>query len=459
MKKIIIFNALLFVCAFAHSQNTITGTFPGLARQQINLIGFEGFDVYSIDSVKANEKGVFILSYGKKDFGMAYLSAEDDKPFFVVLNCETIQLKGDAFVFPETIEIIESYENLIFEHYATEHPRREQALSAWDYLEKIYASDSLFAVQKVPKQAIAYEKQRIKAEDSLFLASLNAEAYVSWYLPVRKLVSSVSTIAQYRTEEIPATIATFRGLDYTDKQFYKSGLLRDAIESHVWLIENSGRSLDSVYIEMKISIDCMIDNLIADEKKLNEITEYLFKGFEKRSLFGASEYLALKLLNEQSCTLNNDFAAQLESYRAMKKGNTAPDIVFSGNVLKSDSAINTINRLSNIQSAYKVVIFGASWCPKCTDELRQVLPLYEKWKAKDIEVVFISLDTDKALFKGFSSIFPFISMCDYKRWDTQSALDYYIFATPTMFLLDNNLKIILRPISVKQIDAWVDYAM
>jgi thiol-disulfide isomerase/thioredoxin len=458
-EKIIISSVLLINCAFAHSQNTITGTFSGLANHQINLIGFEGFDTYSIDSVKTNEKGVFSLSYGKNDFGMGYLSAEDDKPFFVVLNGETIKLKGDAFALPETIEIIESEENKLFEQYASEHPRREQALSAWDYLEKIYASDSLFAVQKVPKQAIAYEKQRIKTEDSLFLASLDAETYVSWYLPVRKLVSSVSTIAQYRTEEIPTAIAAFRNLDYTDKQLYKSGLLRDAIESHYWLIENSGRSLDSVYIEMNLSIDRMIDNLIVDEKKLNEITEYLFKVFEKRSLFGASEYLAIKLLNEQSCTINNDFAAQLESYRAMKKGNTAPDIVFSGDVLKSGSVIKTPNRLSDIQSAYKVVIFGASWCPKCADELRQLLPLYEKWKAKDIEVIFISLDTDKALFKAFSSIIPFISMCDYKKWDTQSVNDYYIFATPTMFLLDNNQKIILRPKSVKQIDAWVDYAI
>jgi len=47
-------------------------------------------------------------------------------------------------------------------------------------------------------------------------------------------------------------------------------------------------------------------------------------------------------------------------------------------------------------------------------------------------------------------------MCDYKKWSTQSAIDYYVFAT-VMFLLDENQKIILRPNSVKQIDAWVDY--
>jgi len=167
--------------------------------------------------------------------------------------------------------------------------------------------------------------------------------------------------------------------------------------------------------------------------------------------------LAIKILTQNSCTVNDDLAKQLELYRDMKKGNTTPDIIFSVDIVKNGSMIETPKHLSDIQADYKVVIFGASWCPKCAEELRQLLPLYEKWKLKGVEVVFISLDTDKTLFKGFSCIFPFVSICDYKKWSTQAIKDYYVFATPSMFLLDKNQKIILRPNSVKQIDAWVDF--
>jgi hypothetical protein len=145
-----------------------------------NLVGFKGFQTYAIDSVKANEKGEFKLAYSETDYGMGYLSAHDNKPFFIVLEVESdalsspkgIKFKGESFVLAESVEIIEGKENQLFAQYATEHPRREQALSAWGYLEKIYAKDSLFAVQEIPKQAIANEKQRIKTEDSLFLAGL-----------------------------------------------------------------------------------------------------------------------------------------------------------------------------------------------------------------------------------------------------------------------------------------------
>ncbi|HRK54194.1 MAG TPA: hypothetical protein PK185_09785 [Cyclobacteriaceae bacterium] len=82
-------------------------------------------------------------------------------------------------------------------------------------MRKIYQADSLFSIQKLPFQAIEAEIQRIKKEDSDFLKSLDPKSYISWYLPIRKLVSSVSTVVQYRTEEIPATINAFRNIDYT----------------------------------------------------------------------------------------------------------------------------------------------------------------------------------------------------------------------------------------------------
>ena len=281
---------------------------------------------------------------------------------------------------------------------------------------------------------------------------------MSWFLPVRKLVSSVSTIAQYRTEEIPAAINAFRELDYTDERLYKSGLLKETIENHFWLIENSGRPLDLVYAEMKISIDYMMDNLLIDEKKFNEITDYLFKLLEQRSLFDASEYLALKVLNETSCTLDDDLAAQLESYRAMKKGNTAPDFEFNGDVLvPAYQPGNIPEKLTDLNSEYTLLVFGASWCPACPEELSQIAGLYEGWKKQGVEVVFVSLDEDKQTFKNFAGNFPFISMCDYQKWESPVVKDYHVFATPTMYLLDNKREILLRPNSVKHMDLWVDW--
>jgi len=437
---------------------SISGNLALLSNQEIKLEGFNGLKTYPISSSTIDEKGNFKLTYSKADYGVGYLMSADEKPLFFILSGEDVEITGEALSYVETIKITKGKENQWFEQYAKEHPRREQALSAWIYLEKIYTSDSLFLVQKTPNQAIQKEKQRIKTEDAAFISKLPKDSYVSWFLPTRKLVSSVSAVAQYRVEEIPNSIVSFRALDYTDQRLYKSGLFKDAIESHFWLLENSGRTLDSVFIEMKLSIDAMFEKLVLDEAKLNEVTDYLFDLLERHSLFQASEYLALKVLNEVGCTINSDLAKQLETYRAMKKGKTAPDIVFNGdNFAPGYKSENFPKKLSDITTKYTLIVFGASWCPTCAEEIPEIAKHYQKWQENDVEVVFISLDEEQEDYRSFVKEFPFISVCDYKKWDSPIVNDYYVFGTPTMFLLDNKREILLRPNSVNQVDSWVDW--
>ncbi len=458
MKLTVFLIVIAFLSGFGVKAQTITGTFNLLAGQEVRLEGFNGFDTYLISSADVSEEGKFVLNYSEAAYGMGQLISPDNRPFIVILSGEDIELKGESFAHPETIVILKGNENRLFEQYATGHPRREQALSAWQYLERIYRMDSLFAVHQAPKNAIIQEMQRIREEDKAFLESLDPQSYVSWFLPVRKLVSSVATIAQYRTGEIPGAIAAFRSMDHTDPRLYKSGLLGDVLESHFWLIENSGRSLDSVFIEMNISIDHLVDNIATDEIIFNEITDYLFRLLERRSLFTSSEYLALKVLNEVSCTIDNDLAAQLESYRAMKPGNTAPDFAFREDVLAPGYAPSEIpGNLSDLNSEYTLVVFGASWCPGCPGDLSKIAGLYEKWNAHGVEVVFVSLDEDRQTFKSFAGRFPFISICDYRKWDSPVAKAWHIFATPTLYLLDSSREILLRPNSVRHMDAWVDW--
>jgi thiol-disulfide isomerase/thioredoxin len=445
--------SVFFSCDF--NAQTLTATFPSMAGELVRFGTFQGIQSKTLDSVRVGSNGVITFNFNTDKPAIGYLITAENKPYFLILDKnERIRLQGGHLSYSESVQITEGQQNQAFATYAVQHPRREQALSAWGYLEKIYILDSMFSIQAVPSKAIQSEKVRIKKEDQAYLDALNPSWYVRWYLPVRRLVSDVSTIAQYRTEEIPATVSAFRSLDYTDERLYRSGLLKDALESHFWLLENSGRPLDSVFIEMKVSMDSMFLHLVKNQDRLNEVTDYLFDLLERHSLFQASEYLALKALNETSCTLNSDLAKQLETYRAMKKGNIAPDMEFRVNLKNS---IPKLKKLSELKSPYTLIVFGASWCETCKEEVPKIANLYSKWKAKGVEVVFISLDETKESFEQFVTPFPFTSYCDYGKWNSPIATSYYVFGTPTMFLLDAKREILLRPNSIQQMDAWVDY--
>jgi hypothetical protein len=219
-KTVLTLVLILFFNAFLNGQS-ISGTLTQLMNQPIKLEGFNGFKTYPISSSSLDEKGNFKLAYSKADYGAGYLISVDDKPLLVILNGEDVEIIGEALSYTETIRITKGRENIWFEQYAKEHPLREQALSAWVYLEKIYSQDSLFRWQDRTLENIQTEKLRIKAEDAAYLAKLPKESYVSWFLSTRKLISSVSTVAQYRPDEIPATILAFRAMDFTTSDLIK----------------------------------------------------------------------------------------------------------------------------------------------------------------------------------------------------------------------------------------------
>ena len=87
----------------------------------------------------------------------------------------------------------------------------------------------------------------------------------------------------------------------------------------------------------------------------------------------------------------------------------------------------------------------------------EIAKLHDKWKSKGVEVLFVALEDNKSTFVEFAKAFPFLSYSDLKKWESKIVKEYYVFSTPTLFLLDNKREIILRPNSVKQMDAWVDW--
>jgi len=458
MKKSILLLLLWIVCPGVQAQ-TLSGVFPPMVDLLHTLEGTKGFDTYSIGSITADEKGRFSFSYSPQDYGIAFLSGEDKKPFVVVLEKTGVSLAGQVLSEASSIRILEGQENRWFEQYTQEQGKREQALSAWGYLQSLYQNDPFFKTQQTPTQAIQTELLRIQKEEQEFIGSLPPDSFVRWFLPIRKLVSSVGAVAQYRTAELPQTIAAFRDLDYADPHFQKSGLYRDLFESQFWLLENSGGTLDEIYQKMEGSLAAILSTVEENAPLYNEVVTYLLELLERRSQTIVAEYLALTALEQDEVVLQPRLARQLEGYRAMKVGVRVPEIQFAGELLLQGKPIAYPSRLSEVTAPYRLVIFGASWCPACSEAMGELIPLYKKWNGLGLEGIFVSLDTDPIAFQAYSEGIPFIAFSDYKKWDTQGVSDYYVSSSPSFFLIDSSGQLLVRPQSVKQIDAWVDWKL
>jgi len=453
---LIILTFLILVVFQTTAQNAITGNFSSMKGQSIRLMGYNGADVFTIDSSIVNAQGNFELHYSDISLGMGYLLTAEDNSYMVVLEKGKVHLTGQTIADAASIVIQNGEQNKLFVQYAIAHDKREQALSAWVYLKNLYDSDTLFKKEYATKFTITKEIENLNKADNDYLKILPPNSFMYWYLPVRKLISSVQSVAKYKQQEIPNTTKAFRAVNYAYPLLYSSGLFSELLESQFWLIQNSGLDKDAMVKEMNTSVDLILASVSKNEKLYNEFTKYLFQYFEKNSLFDASSHLALKALNQKEVILNNALAFKLESYRKMNIGNTAPEIEFKGDVIVNRELVNNIKRLSDIKAKYKLVVFGGSWCPQCKAETMELIKRYIKWKAKEVYVVMVSLDTDQKAFDEFASDFPYTLVCDYKKWETQAAKDYYVSSSPTIFLLDSNNKIILRPPTVASLDSWLD---
>ena len=140
----------------------------------------------------------------------------------------------------------------------------------------------------------------------------------------------------------------------------------------------------------------------------------------------------------------------------MAKGKTAPNIEFKVERGKLKGESLKFKNLKSLPNKYKLVVFGASWCPNCQTDYPKLKEKYADFKAKhDLEVVYISIDTNKAEFDKYYSDAPFITYFDAQAWETQAAKDYHVFATPSYFLLDKNLKILEKIQFVEHLEAWL----
>lgn len=108
----------------------------------------------------------------------------------------------------------------------------------------------------------------------------------------------------------------------------------------------------------------------------------------------------------------------------------------ASNIIIPDKIEKVID-LSKIKAVKTLLVFYASWCPHCKTSLPQ-LNEYQNTH-KDLEILAISLDNKKEDWTEFiiDNKIELTNLNDPNGWDGKAASDYYIYATPTMFLLDN----------------------
>ena len=154
--------------------------------------------------------------------------------------------------------------------------------------------------------------------------------------------------------------------------------------------------------------------------------------------------------------LSEDLQSNLNRFKQFYIGEKAPGIEFSKFKNPNYNSVKPVNNLKDVSTNFKLIVFGSSKCHKCIDEIPLLEEVHSNFHPNNfLEIIFISLDDNLDDFMFFTQNFSFPSVCTLEKWETPVAKDYLVQYTPSMFLLDKDLKIVLKPNSVNHLKSWL----
>jgi thiol-disulfide isomerase/thioredoxin len=444
MKK----NSFILLCfivlqASAQNSNLLKGSFSAAKETEIRLMGFTGTKDTLLAQTKTDALGNFQLVYPKKYKGAATLQVKETTNLIILLNNENFEITWADFKDFTALQFTNSTENEVFQQAFTINMDAQKKLAGLTYLLPFYKMDP------TKKEWTAQLEQEITSENSRFDAYLNKLPYTSYakaYLTYRAVLQKLQKENKTQVEGTDAE-AAFLAIDFSDENLFYSGLAKEFFDAY---LKQTFTLQEEALIVSKLNAfsDVLKKSSQVNTKALNQFSEYLMKEYEKFGLISCAEHLALSLLADNKCIINDKTLPLLEQYKKMAIGNKAAEMLFSAGL--------KYKKLSEIPANYKVVVFGASWCDACSKEMPQFKDYAELFKTTyDAEIIFVSLDTDQEKYDAYIKDLPFINTCDYKGWGSPNVKNYYVFATPSIFVLDTENKIVAKPIDAIATAKWL----
>lgn len=218
-------------------------------------------------------------------------------------------------------------------------------------------------------------------------------------------------------------------IDKSNDMLETSSLLRPILVNYL----NSGGNTN-----VASSVDKLLDRLKVETPRGQTVLSELIDIFDVYEMQEFKDKY-LNLAKNLKCTITDRLASTLKSNANVELGAAFPNYKFQ-------SPVNTTAKsLYDVKADKKVVIFWSSTCSHCEEELPKLLAKYNDLKAKNIQVVGLSLDVDKDSWSKKIAAFPWVNDSELKGWNSSYVDLYNVHATPTYFILDANNKIINKP--------------
>ena len=494
--------SLFSITVHAQQTHTLQGTAAHMAGKEVELLDFYGDKNRVVSSTTVDKDGHFRFSFSEDSpIGVYRLKFEAGRYVNVIYNREDIELlitkpkvQPGGFPMLDGIEVLSSGESRIYYDFLRALDLRRKRTAHLNQLKRLYPpskdKDKVSDQNTTDVRETETVQFRIHIEEELSNIHKEFERYIQKLIKDNPNSFAVNIIKTTKTElnfkvagEKPRRLFSvdeqrkwirehlWDNIDLSDVTLLHSPVIPSKISEYISLYKNDklGRAEREIaYIE---AVDAVLLNASVNDAVFSVVLDIVTRRFERSEYELVLTYITENyILPKSGCedsegVVSDDRAAELrekvEIIKKMAVGNTAPEIemtqqgffdlnVSEGTVVPASSSQM---KLSAISSENTLVVFWASWCPHCASLLTALKPVYEEYRDAGLEVLAISIDTDQPAWQNAISKgqYRWINYSELSGWNGKAPLDYGVWSTPRMYLLDREKRIIARPATVEEL--------
>lgn len=448
MKYVILFLGVLITGVSLAQDHSLDCRITGAQNIDVYLADFYGDKNNMLDTVHADSVGTFHFEL-KPSYhsGLYRIFFSKDIFFDFIYNDEDINLESDIHALYDSLHVKSSVENIIYFSYMRAYNNYRRKFDLLAPLNDYYPrNDSFFLVartQYVQAQVDiqVYYQQLTEQYPDAWATKIISHKKPLYYDPSM----NESDRHQYNLDHY------FDHFDFSDIELIRSNVYTTAAIEYMTLFRNPNfkqEQLENAFIQ---AVDTIMMEAMDNDLVYEFVVDYLVDGFEHYHFDKVLDYISQNYAPDQceNEDRKSDLQTRLERYADLTVGKAAP-------LIEAPDKDGKTIALKKVRSEYTLVLFWASWCPHCIETLPRIFNLYQNSiSTEKMQIYAFSLDNEKD--KWLEAIdaggYSWINVSELKGWDSQAAVDYNVYATPTMFLLDKDKKIVAKPITFEELKA------
>lgn len=421
----------------------ITITVSHLTAEKATLSALSGEKSVLVDSIRSTGGG-FSLTLNRHP-GIYRLAFDRFKWIDFILDREDVEIASDFHELADSLRVLRSESSRLYyefrklnQQYKTKSEILQLVLARYPQNDPYYKT-TMETAAGLQESYQSFVQSATTAKPASFVA--------------RYIRSARLPIADF-TQPLEKQLAHLKShaldyVDFTDEGLVYSDLFTSKSIEYLMYYRNPQLPRELLAKDFNTAVDSILNRAKVNQVVYKHITEYLIDGFKQFGFEECINYILENYVIKDDLCLDQASGSTIQRMIDQKKflavGTTAPEITLPDTSGKPVS-------LTTLKAEKMLLVFYSTTCPHCQT---MVPRLFQSVKNKrNVAVLAVSLDSKLddwlALIRTHS--LTWTNVIDVQGWGGRAASDYYIYATPTMILVDREKNIIATPMTVEEVE-------